>query len=219
MAFTYFFRDIHTLEQVVRHMVPWTSGHSRVRIWDAGCAMGQEAYSLAILLAENMGRFAFRNICIDATDIDTSNLFGAIISEGIYSENELKRMPQQLFKKYFQPSYYDDTGQVSLPQSLPPGLAGKPPSFKVVDCIRKRVSYQKHDLLSFQPIGDGFSLILCKNVLLHFQYEERVEVIKMFHRSLSPGGFFATEQTQKLPREVTGLFEQVTGDAQLFRKV
>jgi len=211
MAFTFFFRDIHTLEQIIRYMVPWTAGHSRVRIWDAGCAMGQEAYSLAMLLAENTGHFAFRNICIDATDIDSSNLFGAIISEGIYPENELQRMPKPLFEKYFQPLNYN--------MRMVPCPAGRPEFFKVVDYIGKRISYQKHDLLSFQPIGDGFSLILCKNVLLHFQYEERIEVIKMFHRSLSPGGFFATEQTQKLPKEVANLFEQVTADAQLFRKV
>ncbi len=55
MAFTYFLRDLHTLELVVKHVVHYTSGRSHVRIWDAGCAMGQECYSLAMLFAENMG--------------------------------------------------------------------------------------------------------------------------------------------------------------------
>ncbi len=211
MAFTYFFRDIHTLDSIIRHMLPSTTGQSRVRIWDAGCAMGQESYSLAMMLAENMGHFAFRNIWIDATDIDSSNLFGTIISDGVYAESELKRMPRPLFEKYFQP-LNDDMRQL-------PCLARKDEHFKVVDRIRSRVFYQRHDLLSLQPIRDDYSLIVCKNVLLHFQYDERVEVIKMFHRALSPGGYFATEQTQKLPEEVASLFEQVTADAQLFRKV
>ncbi len=130
MAFTYFLRDMQTLERVVEHVVPYTSGRNRVQVWDAGCAMGQEPYSLAMLFAENMGHFA-----------------------------------------------------------------------------------------SLIPIGDGFSLIVCKNVLLHFHYAERVEVIGMFHSSLAPGGFFATEQTQKMPGETAHLFEQISGDTQLFRKV
>ncbi|MEW6379377.1 MAG: CheR family methyltransferase [bacterium] len=200
MAFTYFFRDMHTLELIVRCMTPWARGRSRVRIWDAGCATGQEAYSLAMMFAENMGHFAFRNLHIDATDVDGSNLFGALISEGLYQGKELQRMPKAFFDKYFQPS-------------------GKTEYFKVVDSIRSRVCYQKHDLLSLQPIGEDFSLILCKNVLLHFQYAERVEVIKMFHKALAPGGYFATEQTQKLPEEVSRLFEKVTANAQLFRKI
>jgi len=62
-------------------------------------------------------------------------------------------------------------------------------------------------------------LILCKNVLLHFKEDERVEVIKMFHGALERGGFLAMEQTQKLPWKVTELFEPVVTNAQLFRKV
>ena len=62
--------------------------------------------------------------------------------------------------------------------------------------------YQRHDLLSFQEIGQGYSLVLCKNVLLHFQPPERIEVLRMFHRALAPGGLFASEQTQEMPPEL-----------------
>ena len=200
MAFTYFFRDLYTLELIVKHVVPHVAGRSKVRVWDAGCAMGPEPYSLAIMFAENMGRFAFRNLRIDATDVDESNLFEKIISEGVYPEEDLKRIPRELFKKYFRPS-------------------GKAGYFKIDDIVRNRVFYRRHDLLSLQPVGDGFSLVVCKNVLLHFQPAERVEVIRMFHKALAPGGYFATEQTQKIPREAACLFEQVTDDAQLFQKI
>ena len=73
--------------------------------------------------------------------------------------------------------------------------------------------------MSFQEIGQGYSLVLCKNVLLHFQPQERIEVLKMFHRALAPGGFFATEQTQEMPPELAPLFQRVIPDGQLFRKV
>lgn len=200
MAFTYFFRDMHTLELAVKHVVPCIAGRSRPRVWDAGCASGPEPYSLAIIFAENMGQFAFRNLRIDASDLDGSNQFGSIISQGIYPGGDLKRIPPGLFDKYFLP-------------------APKDGCFRIVDIIRSRVFFIKHDLLSLEPIGEGYSLVVCKNVLLHFSPGERISVIKMFHRALAPGGYLATEQTQKLPPETAHLFEQVTGGGQLFRKV
>lgn len=60
---------------------------------------------------------------------------------------------------------------------------------------------------------------MCKNVLLHFKERERINVIKMFHGALADGGFFVAEQTQKMPREIEGLFEPLVSNAQLFRKV
>ena len=200
MAFTYFLRDLQTLERVIEHVIPYTSGRSNVRVWDAGCAMGQEPYSLAMLFAENMGHFGFKNLRIHATDLDDCSLFGDIIRTGLYLEEEVKRMPGELLAKYFQPDE-------------------KAGYFRISELLRSRIHFQKHDLLSLSPVGEGFSLIVCKNVLLHFQQAERIEVIRMFHRSLAPGGFFATEQTQKIPVEAAHLFERVSSDAQLFRKI
>ncbi|MDR3568914.1 MAG: CheR family methyltransferase [Syntrophobacteraceae bacterium] len=200
MAFTFFLRDMQTLERVVEHVIPYTSGRSRVRVWDAGCATGQEPYSLAMLFAENMGTFGFKNLRIEATDLDDCSLFGDIIRTGAYREEEVKRMPGDLLAKYFTP---DD----------------RPGYFSIAELLRNRIQYQRHDLLTLKPIGEGFSLILCKNVLLHFENAQRIKVIEMFHRSLAPGGFFATEQTQKMPAEISELFEPVASDAQLFRKL
>jgi len=201
MAFTFFFRDIHTIEHIVRHVVPFAAGRSNIKVWDAGCAMGPEPYTLAIVFAENMGKFAYKNLKIDATDIDGSNLFGDIIREGVYPYEEIQRIPADLLEKYFKPA------------------EDRPGYFKIDEAVRTRLTFQKHDLLALKPIGDGFSLIMCKNVLLHFSHDQRVEVIKMFHSALVPGGYFASEQTQKMPKEIAHLFEQVTPDAQLFRKL
>lgn len=200
MAFTFFFRDIQILDLSIKHVVPFVAGSSRVRVWDAGCAMGQEAYSLAILFAENMGPFAFKNLQIHATDKEESNNFGEIIRSGIYPEEEVKRIPAGLLQKYFSPVSQNS-------------------HFQVIDPIRSKIYYQRHDLLSLKPIDSGFSLILCKNVLLHFQAEERIEVIRMFHHSLTPGGYFATEQTQKMPSEIERLFVKVAPDGEIFKKV
>ncbi|MDR3592533.1 MAG: CheR family methyltransferase [Negativicutes bacterium] len=200
MAFTYFFRDFHTLQLIAKHLVPAVAGRASVRVWDAGCASGQEPYTLAIILAEAMGRFSFRNLHIEATDIDGSNLFGDIITKGIYPREDLERIPADIFEKYFH-------------------KLGEGTHFQIDEQIRSRLHFKKHDLLSLKPMGADFSLILCKNVLLHFQPAQRVAVIKMFHEALAPGGLFATEQTQMMPEEAVDLFEQIADSAQLFRKI
>ena len=199
MAFTFFFRDRQILDLIVEHVVPSVIGRSRVRIWDAGCAMGQEPYSLAIMFAESMGYFALRNLYIYATDKEENSNFGEIVRAGKYAQGELERIPEDVLGRYFTP--VDSTGY-----------------YRVVDAVRSRVVYQKHDLLTLKPVGGTFSLILCKNVLLHFSYAERIEVIKMFHRALGPDGYFAVEQTQKMPVEIEHLFVKVANGGQIFRK-
>jgi len=62
-------------------------------------------------------------------------------------------------------------------------------------------------------------MVVCKNVRLHFQPEQRVQVIEMFHRALEPGGIFVMEHTQKMPEGLSGLFDQLVSDGQVFRKV
>lgn len=199
MAFSYFFRDLPALEAAVRHVGPVLAARSHPRIWDAGCAMGQEPYSLAILLAETLGHFAFSNLRILASDLDDCDRFGSVVAAASYPLDEVQRMPPGILEKYFEPD-------------------GRPGYWRVCGAVRRCVAYRRHDLLSCEPIGADFSLIVCKNVLLHFQPVERIRVIQMYHRALAPGGFLVTEQTQKLPSECAALFHRVATEAQLFRK-
>jgi chemotaxis protein methyltransferase CheR len=200
MAFTFFFRDLQMLELAVDRVAPELTGRSRPKVWDAGCAMGPEAYTLAILLAGRLGPFGFRNLRIEATDIDETGQFGDVVRQGVYPDGDLERMPPGILEQYFE-------------------QAGASRTHKVADRIRSSVRFQRHDLLSLREIDSGFSLVVCKNVLLHFSESQRVEVIQMFHRSLEPGGYFVTEHTQKLPVEAAHLFEQVVPHGQLFRKL
>ena len=200
MAFTFFMRDQPTIEHAANHMIPYASGRSKIKIWDAGCALGQETYTIAMIFAEKMNSFGFKNLRIHATDHDSANHFGDVVTDAVYPYDQLQRTPAELFAKYFE-------------------SAEKPGCHRVVDSLRSRVSFQYHDLLSLQPAGNDYCLVVCKNVMLHFQYEERVKVFKMFHQALAPGGYLATENTQKLPQEVTHLFEQVVPDAQLYKKI
>jgi chemotaxis protein methyltransferase CheR len=197
MAFTFFFRDQKPLEHAVQFLKTSAAGRSRVRIWDAGCAMGPEPYTLAILLAENLGQFAFRNVQIFATDYDAPLL--KTLNEGVFPWEELQRIPKELFDKYFQKN-------------------GREGYFRIADIIKDRITTYHHDLLTFAPVQTGFSLIVCKNVLLHFSYEQRIDVIRMFHNALEPQGILVMEHTQKLPEELASHFEQLVNDAQVYRK-
>lgn len=199
MAFTYFFRDLQTLEAIRDHVLPELKTKQFIDIWDAGCAMGQEPYSLSMILNESMGYMYFRNVKILATDIDESNRFEEIIERAVYPEELIQRIPKGIFDRHFNP-------------------AGQPGQYQLNEVIRKSVTFRKHDLLSLIPPDNGFGLIVCKNVLLHFNDVQRSSVIKMFHEALADGGYLALEQTQKLPLEAKSLFEPIVSNAQVFRK-
>lgn len=200
MAFTYFFRDLQTLTAVRDYALPYLKTKKYIDIWDAGCASGQEPYSLSMLLNESMGYMLFRNVRILATDIDESNLFGEIIREGAYSREQTQRIPKEIFNRFFKPDKTEGY-------------------FVLGEEIKRSVAFQKHNLLSLiPPREDAFGLIVCKNVLLHFSECQRIEVIKMFYNALSDGGFLVLEQTQKLSEEVSHLFEPIVSNAQLFKK-
>jgi chemotaxis protein methyltransferase CheR len=162
--------------------------------------MGPETYTIAILLAENFGRFAFKNIHIDATDIDEQDTFGETIQKACYPYDQLQRIPEQFFKCYFSPSNQEG-------------------HFRVIENLKEKVHFHKHNLLSFNSVGEGYTLIVCKNVLLHFTQQQRIEVLKMYHRSLMPGGYLVLERTQQLPPEVHHLFEPLSTEAQFFKSV
>lgn len=200
MAFTFFFRDSHTLERAVDFLLPEINGQGRLKVWNAGCAMGPETYTFAIILAERMDAYSFKSVKIEASDIDESENFGKILTEGFYPDSDLKRLPDGILDKYFTNSERQGF-------------------FRVVDKIRDRVTFRKHDLLTLKPFGSDYHFIICKNVLLHFQPEQRVEVIKMFHSVLAPGGLLTTEQTQNLPDECSHLFASLATDAHVYRKI
>ncbi|MBN1982220.1 MAG: hypothetical protein JW795_11855 [Chitinivibrionales bacterium] len=200
MAFTYFFRDTQTLEKTIQRFIPQVLGYQNVYIWDAGCASGQEVYSLAMLCAEYMGYFAFKNLRIDASDIDNSNLFADIISKGTYPADQVERIPIHFREKYF--TYNEKDNCYVIDQ-------------KLNSCVR----FYKHDLLSLQSIRTNYNLIVCKNVLLHFSEIERRKIMAMFYQSLRIGGFICLEQTQKMVSGFEDKFQLITTDAQVFQKV
>jgi chemotaxis protein methyltransferase CheR len=200
MAFTYFFRDMQTLDLLIEHALPVLKSRQRIKIWDAGCAMGPEPYSLAMMIRDQTGYMYFRNIRIIASDIDTSDSFEKTIKDGEYPRDMVERIDKDIFHKYFKKSQNSE-------------------NFILCDEIKSSVTFKKHDLLSYIPVDTEVGLILCKNVLLHFSEEERCKVIQMFYDSLIPEGFLVMEQTQNLPYKMQDKFRRVVSNAQIYQKV
>lgn len=200
MAFTFFFRDRQTLENAVDATLENARNRRVIRVWDAGCAMGMETYTIAIMFAEKMSHFAFKKLHIDATDIDESGDFGTIIHSGRYPVDNCKRIPHTLINRYFEK--VQGNGH-----------------YVIDSLLRSRVTYQKNDLRSLTPPRSGYDLVVCKNVLLHLAPNKRIEVMRMFHSVLQPGGILAMEQTQSLPSELTSFFSLVSHNDKIYRKI
>jgi len=196
VAFTYFFRDIAILTQAADLLAQTPPPAGGIRIWDAGCAYGQEPFSLAILLAERLPRAEFERLSILATDIDISNQFDAYIQQGVYAWDDIKRMPEELRGRWFE--------QVQ-------------DSYRLDEYIRRRVRYVRHDLTTLKPLEGNLSLILSKNTLMHFSPEQRTDVLAMFAGSLRPGGYVALGQPQDCESAALGLLEPVPGCPLFFR--
>lgn len=200
MGFTFFYRDEQTLLTAIDLIIPYIQNRTHINIWSAGCSLGQEAYTFAIMLRERMGPFQYRNVKIFATDIDEYNQFGQIITSGIYPQDDIARIPQDIQNRYF----------LKTPDI--------PNHVQVIEEIRHAVEFHKHDLLSLIPIQKGLQLIICKNVLLHFTEKEQLATWQMFWEALDDGGFLLHEQTQKVGEKCPCPFEQPVSNAQIYRK-
>jgi len=201
MAYTSFFRDTDALNAISGIVIPALSHWRSIRVWDAGCATGEEPFTLAILFATRLRPFPFRNLDILATDYEESNFpqFADQIRAARYSRQDVFWVPQDLREQYFE-------------------ATADPEVFQVAEEIRAKVRYLQHDLLTQPAPETGQGLIVCKNVLMHFTPEQQVKVLAMFHQCLVPGGYLALDGNQALPDACAGWFQRVEAGAPLFRK-
>jgi len=208
MGATYFFRDTQTLKMIPCILIPLIlesedrKNSRNINIWSAGCSNGAEPYTLAILLKEILAEEVFSRILIYATDIDPNDRFENIIKRGSYRQDDLKKIPDNMFLNNF---------------IKDPEIQG---NYYISEEIRGHVKYIRHNLLSLKPVIDKpFDVILCKNVLLHFTEKQITDILNMYYQSLSHSGFFITEQTQKLPVSSSKQFEQFISNARIYKRL
>ncbi len=167
---TEFFRDAALFEFLRRELVPEIIEKARengnqLRIWSAGCATGEEAYSLAILVSEALGdeleHFAVR---IFATDLDEAAVDFA--RHGVYSKSAVNGLPEDLKERYFVKA--DGT-------------------YRVKKQVRGMIVFGQHDLAQRAPFPRT-DLVVCRNVLIYFTSELQKRALQLFAYSLKDGG-------------------------------
>jgi chemotaxis protein methyltransferase CheR len=174
--------------------MPWHK--SSFRIWSAGCAGGEEPYSIAMMLLEVLGEQQARwNILIQATDINRTLIEKA--RRGIYKEEEIikKGVPAEFVEKYFEKP--------------------EPGYLAVKSQVKKMVNFAVSDLLTDRAMG-GTDVIFCRNVLIYFGVDAVRRIALNFHASLNPGGYLLLGNSEYLDDHFICLYHKLKSNGEYF---
>ncbi len=177
---TKFYRNAETWRALVEGYLPalWRARGGRVRAWSAGCASGEEPYTVAVALAETarrLGEPGWPARCrVDATDVDRASLErtrAAAFPEGAFSE-----MPAELVGRYF---------SAVVPR-------------RPVAALQRLVRVVPHDLTREPPPEPPYDLIVCRNVVIYFDRAMQERLFGTFADALSPGGILLLGKVETL---------------------
>jgi len=196
---TAFFRDGAPWDALRTQLIPElleARGEDRdIRIWSAGCASGEETYSVAMLFAEALGLERFsRRVRIYATDLDEEALREA--RAAAYSRARIENVPPEIVGKYF-----DERDH----------------TFVIDPELRRVVIFGRHDLVQDPPIS-RISLILCRNTLMYFNLATQSRILSRFHFALTDDGLLLLGKAEVLLTR-SELFSPVDLRCRFFRKI
>lgn len=196
---TAFFRDPSAWDYVTSEIIPQIiagrPADQPIRVWSAGCASGEEAYTLAITLADALGLEQFQHrVKIYATDVDEDALNRA--RQASYSAKEIEPVLGALREKYF-----DLTGNRYVFRSD----------------LRRAVISGRHDLIQDAPIS-RLDLLVCRNTLMYFNAETQSHILTRFHFALNDNGFLFLGKAEMLLTHAN-LFSPVNLKCRVFSKV
>ena len=196
---TAFFRDESpwdlVRDTVISQVIGETPSRGAVRVWSAGCASGEETYSIAMLLVEALGRDAFRDrVKIYATDVDEHALGEARTAS--YSERQVQPVPPALLDQYF---------------------ARENDRYVFDKELRRSVVFGRHDLIQDAPIS-RVNLLLCRNTLMYFHTEAQNRILARFHFALCPDGVLFLGKAEMLFTH-SQLFTPIDLRRRVFKKI
>ncbi|MDQ4143395.1 MAG: protein-glutamate O-methyltransferase CheR [Actinomycetota bacterium] len=178
LNFTGFFRERPAWDflatRALADIAARTSAGRRARMWSAGCASGEETYTLAMLAAEALGTTELeRRVAIYGTDVDEEAL--AYARRASYTEAEVEAVPRRLRRRYL-----ERTGDV----------------YRINDALARSVTFARHDLLQDAPLSD-VDLVICRHTLMYFDANAQARILDSFHRALREAGFLFLESTDR----------------------
>jgi chemotaxis protein methyltransferase CheR len=198
---TKFFRNWDTYAVIEKAVVPdlWDRNEAETRIWSAGCSSGEEPYSIGILMhkhaAARQESARLETVKVLGTDIDADCIRDA--ERAFYADTALGDTPPAIREHYF-------------PQTA--GLHGMLPE------VRRLASFERNDLLAYEPPLQDVHLILCRNVIIYFEREAQDALFSAFHRALAPGGYLVLGKVETLLGDARSLFSPVNARERIFRK-
>ena len=187
-----FYRDPMVYEQMEKLLLPGWRKQRKLRIWSAGCANGEEPYSVAMMLQKGLATLCDWEIL--ATDIDPAVLESARL--GKYDKESLKTLPTELKDRYFK--FYDER-------------------WAIKNELKKRIDFQIQDLTGPLPNG-AFDLIICRNVLIYFIPELQERLFRDFYQRLRPDGYLVLGKTETLLGEVRKLYHMLDVRERIYKK-
>ncbi|QOP41146.1 CheR family methyltransferase [Sulfurimonas marina] len=197
---TEFFRKPYSFKGLNHFIEEEQKISPHMKFWVAGCASGEEAYSLGMMLHENG---FLENSLIYATDIN--EMMVQIARNGLYSVEHLStnRLNAQTV---LQKKPFDEN--IQLKESF----------FSITEEIRKKILFFQHNLATDSSFNE-FNFILCKNVLIYFDDELQNQVFQLFYDSLSVGGYLQLGTSETLIFEFRDRFKVVDIESRIFQKV
>ena len=194
--YTTFFRDGDVYLYLEKTLLPLLfRSKNPVRIWSAGCASGEEPYSLAILVHKILGKsIGNPSVTIYASDIDKDALSKA--SLGKYQAKQLGTMDPSLIEQFF-----TFNGEV----------------YQVKDFVKRTIHFQQFDLMK-PSIHQNLDLILCRNVMIYFAKESQQQIHMGFYNALKEGGYFITGKSEILSGEPSQRFVSTDSFARVYQK-
>jgi two-component system CheB/CheR fusion protein len=194
-----FFRDPpaweHLRGDVLPELLAAKDEDEPIRIWSAGCASGQEAYTIAMVLAELLGEDAYRErVKIYATDIDEDAL--TIARHAIYTTKQLEGVPEELRSRYFE-------------------RADQRLAFR--KDLRRTVIFGRNNLVQDAPIS-RLDLLICRNTLMYFTAEAQDRILRHFHFALRDHGVLMLGKSEMMISR-RDVFEAVDINRRIFRKL
>ena len=196
---TSFFRDPEVFDLMRREVIPpivAAAGPDRpIRIWVPGCSSGEEAYSIAILVAEAISRVKSKpEVQIFATDIDDEMLERA--RAATYMQSVVADLPPEILSRYFTAS---EEG------------------YTVIPAIRDMVRVSAHSVIKDPPFS-RLDLVSCRNLLIYFDGRLQGRVLPLFHYALRPDGWLVLGSAENLAGR-DDLFDTVAREARIYRKI
>ena len=197
---TEFFRDDKSFGYLESSIIPGLfaalAPDEDMRVWSAGCATGEEAYSLAILLAERAHELNFTGkISLFATDVHKRSL--DLAAQGVFTRDRLTKVSPERLNRFF----------IEVDRDL----------FKVKSELRRLLTFAHHDLSRDMPFCK-LNLICCRNLLIYLQPETQKKVLSLFHFALKMHGVLFLGKSEGIGA-LSNDFEVVSAQHKLFRKV